>query len=500
MQKANIVVVGAGVGGIATAARLAQAGCKVTVVEKCNQVGGRCGTIEQGGHRFDTGPTLYLMPKLYEDAFDALGERIEDHLDLRRIDPSYHIHFEDGLSFTPSSDLLAMRKQLESIEPGSFAGFLRYLSEGYTHNNLSQKYLVKRNFTSWRSFLTPRNLFLLLKLRALRRHQRYVGRYFKDPRLQLAFTFQNLYMGLSPYEAPAIFSLLQYTEFAEGVWSPVGGMYAVVQALKKIAEERGVHFMLNTPVERIDVNCRSATGVVLAGGELLPADIVVANADLPYVYRHLLPDKKLGERLENREHGCSGLLFFWAVDKQYEQLGPHNLFIGEDLRSGFEAIFTPGTVPDNPHFYVHAPSRIDPSMAPQGHESLSVALPIAHLSEDQPLDWEIVAEEMRKVVLKRLASIGIDDLEAHIKFEKILTPKDWKTHLNLTKGSTHGLSHDLFQMGYMRPHNKHKLYENLYFVGASTHPGTGMSTVLVSADLVVERIAQDHNIGQPPKM
>jgi phytoene desaturase (3,4-didehydrolycopene-forming) len=137
MQEANIVVIGAGVGGIATAARLAQAGCKVTVVEKGNRIGGRCGTIEQDGHRFDTGPTLYLMPELYEDAFDALGERIEDHLDLRRIDPGYHIHFEDGLSFTPTSDLVVMRKQLEAIEPGSFAGFLRYLSEGYTHHHLA---------------------------------------------------------------------------------------------------------------------------------------------------------------------------------------------------------------------------------------------------------------------------------------------------------------------------------------------------------------------------
>jgi phytoene desaturase len=264
--------------------------------------------------------------------------------------------------------------------------------------------------------------------------------------------------------------------------------------LKKIAKDRGVRFMLNSPVERINVNSHNATGVVLAGGEHISADIVVANADLPYVYRNLLPDKKFGEQLENRRHGCSGLLFFWAVDKQYEQLGVHNLFIAEDLHSGFEAMFTPGTVPENPHFYVHAPSRIDPSMAPEGHESLSVALPISHLSEDQPLDWEVVADEIRKVVFQRLTKIGITDLEEHIKFEKLLTPKDWKTQLNLTKGSTHGLSHDLFQMGYMRPHNKHAKYDNLYFVGASTHPGTGMSTVLVSADLVTKRIFQEQNI------
>ncbi|MEJ2570965.1 MAG: phytoene desaturase family protein [Anaerolineales bacterium] len=495
MSKPNIVVVGAGIGGITTAARLAQAGCRVTVVEKCDRVGGRCGMIERDGHRFDTGPTLYLIPKLYEDAFAALGERIEDHLDLRRIDPSYQIHFGDGSKLTPTSDLVDMRNQLEAIEPGSFAGFLRYLSEAYAHHNQSQKYLVRRNFTSWRSFLTPRNLYLLLRLRALRRHQTYIGRYFKDPRLKLAFTFQNLYMGLDPYEAPAIFSLLQYTEFAEGVWYPMGGMNAVVEALHKIAETHGVNFMLNTPVERIEVNCRSATGVTLAGGRQLPADIVIANADLPYVYSHLLPDRKLGERLENREHGCSGLLFFWGVDKRYPQLGLHNLFIAEDIRSGFEAMFAPGTVPENPHFYVHAPAYTDPSIAPEGQESLSVALPLAHLSDDAPLDWEIVAEKMRSAVLQRLAGVGIEDLEAHIKFEKLLTPKDWRTQLNLTKGSTHGLSHDLFQMGYMRPHNKHDEYNNLYFVGASTHPGTGMPTVLVSADLVVRRIADEHNIA-----
>ena len=491
MQKQNVVVIGAGIGGIATAARLAQAGYQVTVVEKNARVGGRCGYIEKDGHRFDTGPTLYLIPELYEQAFADLGERIEDHLDLRRIDPTYHIHFEDGLKFAPTSDLLAMQRQLESIEPGSFAGYLRYLSEGYAHHRLSLKHLVKRNFTSWGSFLNPRNILLFLKLKSLNRHHNYVGRYFKDPRLKLAFGFQNLYMGLSPYKAPAIYSLLQYTEFAEGVWFPMGGMYAIIQALKRIADKSGVRFMLNTTVERIDVNCNRSEGVTLAGGEHLPADIVVANADLPYVYRHLLPDHDLGERLEKREHGCSAMLFYWGVDKQYPQLGPHNLFIAEDLREGFEAMFDPGSVPENPHFYLHAPTRVDPSLAPQGHESLTVAVPLAHLCEDAPLDWEEVAEQMRQVVLRRLSSIGIDDLEEHIKFEELWTPKDWKTQLNLTKGSTHGLSHDLFQMGYFRPRNRHEEYDNVYFVGASTHPGTGMSTVLVSADLVVDRISRD---------
>jgi phytoene desaturase len=489
----SVLVIGAGLGGIATAARLAQKGLQVTVHEKCNQAGGRCGRLVNDGHTFDTGSTMYLMPELYAKAFADLGERIEDHLDLRRIDPTYHIHFCDGTTLALTSDLKSMQDQLEEIEPGSFAGFLRYLSEGYLHYKLSLPNIVERNFNNWLEFFSPKNLFLFARLKAHLNHYRHIGRYFKDPRLRLAFSFQNMYMGLNPYDAPAIFSLLQYSEFADGVWFPMGGMYSIIEALVAIAENLGVEFVYDSPIVKIDVEDRIATGVTLAGGQKIRANLLVANADLPYVYRDLLPDDGTSDRLERLNYGCSALMFYWGVDKRYPQLRPHNLFFVEDLKQGFDPIFKDATVPEDPNFYMHAPVRMDPSLAPNGQDTLVVGIPAGCLDGTVPQDWDAIRARMRQVVLQRLKTIGIDDLADHIKFEASSTPHDWNQRLNLVKGSTHGLNHNLLQLGYLRPKNRHQRYRNLYFVGASTHPGTGLPTVLVSARLAAERILKETN-------
>lgn len=222
-SMSSVAVVGAGLSGIAAAARLAREGYDVTVVEKNGGPGGRCGRLEADGHRFDTGATLFLMPELYAKAFRDLGERMEDHIELLRVDPTYHIHFGDGTDLDLTSDFDAVRSQLEAIEPGSFAGLLRYLDEGRRHYELTLPNLVNRDFRSMREFLRPSNLLLFLRLNVLTRHYENVGNYFSDSRLKIAFTFQNLYVGLSPYEAPAVFSLIQYSEFADGVWFPKGG-------------------------------------------------------------------------------------------------------------------------------------------------------------------------------------------------------------------------------------------------------------------------------------
>lgn len=491
MGSPTVLVIGAGIGGIATAARLARYGYRVTVVEKCLQSGGRCGRLVKEGHRFDSGPTLFLMPELYVQAFADLGERIEDHLDLRRVDPSYYLFYAGGSTLALTSDLNAMQEQLEAIEPGSFGSYLRYLNEGHLHYKLSLKHLVKRNFRNLLEFCGPTNLYLIFKLKALTKHYDHIGHYFDDPRLKAAFTFQNMYMGLSPFEAPAIYSLLQYTESVDGVWFPMGGMYSVIEALTRIAEAWGVKFLYNTPVIRINVSGRRATGVTLADGQQMQADTIVANADLPYVYRQLLPDDGTSSRLERKKYGCSAVIFYWGIDRQYPQLGPHNLFLGNDYRQSFNAIFRDLSVSNDPCFYVHAPVRVDPSLAPEGQDSLVVAIPVGHLNEAMPQDWQAIKKRTRQVVIQRLEEIGMTDLQTHIKFEVCATPPDWQSRFNLVRGSCHGLNHHLTQMGYLRPHNRHKRYNNLYFVGASTHPGTGLPTVLVSAGLTTERILQD---------
>ncbi len=495
MRKQHALVIGAGIGGIATAIRMAQNGFQVTVVEKCQRAGGRCNIIEKAGHRFDTGPTLFLMPELYKQAFADIGERIEDHLDLVRIDPTYQIHFEDDTLLRLTSDLKEMQDQLEQIEPGSFSQYIRYLAEGQLHYNLALPNVVQRNFDHWYQFFTLKNLLLMLRLKALKKHYRHIGKYFQDDRLKVAFTFQNMYMGVNPCEAPAIFSLMQYTELADGVWFPRGGMYSVIEALEKIARRWGVEFVFDTTVEKIMVEGNRATGVLMERNQQFEADIVIANADLPYVYREMLPDDGTSARLDDKKFGCSALVMLWGLDKQYPQIGPHNLFIAEDFRESFEALFDGRTIAAEPSFYMHAPSRVDSSMSPDGQDTLMVAFPIGHLIGDRSEDWPAIKQHCKDFAIQRLKRLGITDLEEHIKFEINLTPEYWENRHNLTKGSAHGLSHDLMQMGYMRPHNRHKEYRNLYFVGASTHPGTGLPTVLVSAKLVSERILREVEVS-----
>jgi phytoene desaturase len=497
MFKKDALVIGAGIGGIATAARLAQNGYHVTVLEKNEIPGGRCGKMEIQGHGFDTGPTLFLMPELYRDAFASLGERLEDYLELRRVDPTYQIHFADGLDLTLTNDLQIMQRQLDAIEPGSYSQYLRYLQEGYYHYKASLDTVVKRDFRHPLDFFNPGNILLMLRLKALIRHYKNIGRYFKDERLRFAFIFQNLYMGVHPYQAPALFSLLQHTEFSEGVWFPVGGMNTIILALVEIAEKNGVSFRYKTPVARILLKDQHAAGVELVGGHQIMADVVVANADLAYVYRELLPEKDRGYRFSRKKHGCSALVFYWGLDKQYQQLDAHNLFLADDIRGGFDLIFNELSLSDEPSFYVHAPVRLDPSLAPAGHDTVTVAVPVPHLDEENPQKWENLKSQSRRYILKRFREIGISDLDEHVKFEVCYSPEDWKKRYNLTKGSAHGLSHEIMQMGYLRPRNQHAQYRNLYFVGASTHPGTGLPSVLVSAKHVSDRILENAWVYRP---
>jgi phytoene desaturase len=495
-EDRNVVIVGAGIGGIATAARLARNGYRVTVVEKNEQAGGRCGRMTLSGHTFDTGATFFLMPDLYAKTFAALGERMEDHLDLRRVDPTYHLYFPDDSTLQLTPDIHKMKVQLEAIEPGSFDRLLAYLSEGGQHYRLSLPNLIERDFRSLTDFINLRMLALLPGLKVAQRHTSYAGRYFKDPRLLMAFTFQDMYMGLSPYDSPATYSLMQYTELADGLYYPMGGMYRVAEVLTGIAEKLGVEFLYNAPVEKIMVEGAKATGVALADGRSLPADVVVANADLGYVYNSLLPDDGMAAKIDRKEYGCSTIMFYWGLDKQFPQLGPHNLFLNGDYRQSFEDIFKETTMSDKPNFYIHAPVRLDPSMAPAGRDTLYVAVPVGHVSSKRAQDWPALQARARAYVLGRLAELGVPDLAAHIQVERSFIPTDWRDRYNLTRGSTHGLSHKLTQMAYFRPHNRHSQYRNLYFVGASTHPGTGVPTVLVSAALAAERVLEDTG-GRP---
>ncbi len=491
MPAPAVIVIGAGIGGLATAAHLARRGMRVTVVEKNHGPGGRCDRFTRDGHTFNTGPTLLVMPLVYEAEFAALGVSMRELLDVRRVDPTYHLVFDDGTQLALTSDLTAMREQLEAIEPGGFQGFLRYLREGHRHYHVAMERLVGRDFRKAADFFSFSNLPLLFQLKPLVPHYQNMSAYFTEPRLKAAFTFQDVYMGLSPFEAPSTFSMMPYTELAHGVWYPKGGMYRVVEALMDIARQAGVEFLFHAAVERIEIEGTRARGVVLADGRHLEAEVIVANADLPYVYHSLLPHAAYAERLERKRFSCSTISFFWGVDTTYPALGPHTLFLADDYQENFESITSHLALPDNPSLYIHAPARLDSSAAPPGADTLIAIVPVGHLDETGEQDWRSIREHARQAVFRRLAALGITDLEAHLKFEVNYLPLSWRKRYNLMKGATHGLSHTLTQLGYLRPHNRHPRYANLYFVGASTHPGTGVPTALIGARLVADRIADD---------
>ncbi len=491
MKHRSVIVIGAGMGGITAAIHLAKNGVKVTVLEKNSRPGGRCDRFSRDGHHFDTGPTLLVMPLLDEAEFAQLGASMRDILELQRVDPTYHLVFDDGSKLALTSDMKSMQEQLEAFEPGSFPGLLRYMEEGHRHYHVGLEKLVNRDFRKASDFFKLSHLPLLRQLKPLANHYRNMSTYFDDPRLKSAFTFQDVYMGLSPFEAPATFSMMPYTELAHGVWYPNGGMYSIVEALMELARAAGVEFEFGAAVTRIDVKGKQSRGVVLSDGQYIQSEAVLANADLPYVYNDLLPEDGQAKQLARKRFSCSVISFFWGVDRPYKELPPHTLFLADDYSANFDSIIRDLDLPANPSLYVHAPARLDPAMAPDGQDTIIGIVPVGHMSENGEQDWAEIRDKARQHIFRRLAKLGITDLESHIKFEVNFTPLSWRKRYNLMKGSTHGLCHNLTQLGYFRPHNRHSRFHNLYFVGASTHPGTGMPTAMVSGRLAANRILDD---------
>jgi phytoene desaturase len=286
--------------------------------------------------------------------------------------------------------------------------------------------------------------------------------------------------------------MLPAIELKEGSFFPKGGIYSVVNVLKKEAEKSGVSFRFDKEVVGIRCNKNRVTGIKLAGGEYIEGDIVVASADLPYVYKELLPDKQRASKFDRMKYSCSAMVFHWGLDKVYPELKHHNVFLSDSFRTGLRVIFRDKSADPAPSFYVHAPVRSDPSAAPEGCDTLSVIVGIGHLDEARNQDWNSMRKLTRTAVLRRLEKAGLKDLEEHIRHEICFNPGTWESVYHVSRGSVFGsLRHSLFQMGYFRPHNRHPKYRNMYFAGGSTHPGNGIPLVLLSARLTTERILKE---------
>ena len=489
-------------GGLAAAIRLRAKGFEVEVFEKNDQPGGRVGRLRGDGFVFDTGPTLLLMTDVYRDLFAAVGRDLGEELDLIPLDPNYRVHFGDGESVRISSSLPALIPELERVEPGVTPRFYRFMESACYKYRLGRSEFVERDFDRAGHFFGPRNLRLLLKTKAVNSYYRSVARYFKTEKLRQAFSFQTMYLGLSPYQAPAVYALLPYTELAEdGLWYPRGGMYELVEALVRLARDFGVKINLSSPVEEITVAGDRARGVRV-NGEELKADAVLANADLPYVYRSLLPSSAANGdfrwKLRKRDrllYTASAFMLYLGLDRKLAHMSHHNVYLSARYKENFEQIFDERRLPDDPSFYTNVPSRTNEDAAPAGMEALYVLVPTPHLNEN--VDWSRESTPFKERIYDLLEKkAGIEGIRDRVVYEKVKTPLNWLTDYNLEEGAAFGLGHGIFQVGYFRPPMASKTVRNVYFVGASTRPGTGVPLVTIGAKLAADRIGRDL-LGHP---
>ena len=461
--------------------------------------------------RFDQGPSLLLLPHLFRETFNDLDTFLEaEGVELIKCHPKNNLWFSYGESFELSTDVSRMKEEVEKWEgKDGFERYLGFLQEAHRHYELSVTHVLKKNYTSLLSMARPSFLCHLLSLHPFESIYSRASKYFWTERLRRVFTFGSMYMGMSPFDAPGTYSLLQYTELAEGIWYPKGGFHSVIAALVRVGERYGVTYRLSTSVSSIQLspNSRRATGVVLDSGEAISADVVVINADLVYAYNNLLPHSSKATSLQKRPASCSSISFYWAMDRTIPELTTHNIFLADHYRESFDDIFKKQLIPSQPSFYVNVPSRIDPAAAPVGKDAIVVLVPVGHLLDEKEgsgikveskQDWETMVNKARETVFSTIeARTGAQNLQGALVKEIANTPQSWKDVFNLDKGAILGLSHSFFNVLCFRPSTRHSSIDRLHFVGASTHPGTGVPIVLAGSKLTSEQVLDAFGMEKP---
>lgn len=480
-----IVVVGAGLGGLSCALRLAGAGRDVTVVERSDVPGGRAGMLDLDGFRFDTGPTVLTMPDLIREAFASVGEEMDDWLTLRPLDPVYRAFFPDGSTLDVRSGPDAMAEEVErACGPAEAAGYRRWLAFAESLYRLEMREFVDRNLDSPLDLLRP-SLARLAALGAFRRLAPKVGQYLQDPRTQRVLSFQSMYAGLSPYDALAVYAVIAYLDTVGGVSFPVGGMHAVPRALAGAAEKRGVTFRYGTSVASVTVKDGRATGVLTADGEHIPAGVVVLNPDLPVAYRELLPASATPRRVTRLAYSPSCFLLLAGSTAAYTKTAHHNLHFGAAWRSAFRELIGERSLMSDPSLLVTSPTASDPTLAPPGRHSYYVLVPVPNL--DARLDWGVVGPRFRDEVVHRLERLGYRGFGNAIEVEHVTTPADWR-RLGMERGTPFSAAHTFWQTGPFRPANVAPRVGGVVFAGSGTVPGVGVPMVLISGRLAAERI------------
>ncbi len=490
-NQKHVIVIGAGPGGLAAAMLLARQGKKVTVVERLPRVGGRTSTIEADGFKFDVGPTFFLYPQVLEEIFAACGRNLRDEVKLVKLDPQYRLTFGAGGELNCTPNVEQMEAEIARLAPADAPHFRRFLDD---NRQKLQHFMpcLQTPFNSWRDVANMRMLKLLPTLKPWQSLSQNLATYFKDPRLQLAFTFQSKYLGMSPFVCPSLFSILSYLEYESGVWHPIGGCGAVTQAMARVAFNLGVEIHLNEPVEEILFQGRRAVGV-RTNQRTLRGDALVVNADFARAMERLVPDRLrrrwTNQKLAKKKYSCSTFMMYLGVEGRYDDLAHHNIFVSADYRRNLREIERDHVLSADPSFYVQNASVTDPTLAPEGMSALYVLVPVTQ--QHPNVDWNREKSAFRARTLRQLEKIGLTGLEKRIRYERVITPVDWDSKYEIYRGATFNLAHNFQQMLHLRPHNRFEDVDGVYLVGGGTHPGSGLPVIFESARITSRLLAED---------
>lgn len=478
--------------------QLAHAGCDVTVLERRDRPGGRTSAIERDGYRFDCGPTFFLYPRVLKEIFASVGYDLMREVPMERLDPQYRLTFGSGGQLDCTPDLEEMDRQIAAISPADVGALQRYM-----HDNRIKlerfRPILESPFSSLGDLFRPSLLGAAKHVHPFRSLGQELQRYFSDPRLVIAFAFQSKYLGMSPFNCPSLFSILSFLEYEHGVWHPIGGCSRVSERMAEIAVELGVTFHYETPVRSIEMQGRNVTSMVTDKG-VFAADAFVINADFADWITRTVPNAKrkrwTDESIQKKRFSCSTFMLYLGIEGVYEDLPHHSIHISRDYDQNLREIEQTHTLSKDPSFYVQNACVTDPSLAPQGHSTLYVLVPVTH--QTGSIDWEKEAPAFRELTLDQLGAIGLHDIRDRIRYEHMLTPQSWSEDYAIYKGATFNLAHNLGQMLHNRPRNRFEDLGSVYLVGGGTHPGSGLPVIYESSRITSRLLLSD--LGSDPRV
>jgi phytoene desaturase len=489
----KIAIIGAGPGGLTAGMILAKKGFDVEIFEKEPQVGGRNAAIKLGDYTFDTGPTFLMMNFVLSEVFEMAGKDVKDYIEQIKLDPMYRLKFSD-VEISPSSDHDKMKREIARVFPGNENGYQKFLDKEKVRYDKMYPCL-KVDYSSIGALFSKNLLKALPHLGLGKSIFESLGSYFKQEKLKLSFTFQSKYLGMSAWECPAAFSIIPYIEHSFGIFHVKGGLNAISLAMSKVFAGNGGKLRLNSKVEGIIIEGKTAKGVELAGGEKIFADEVIINSDFAYSMAKLAGGKvpKYSKaKLDKKKYSCSTFMLYLGIDKLYN-VPHHNVFFAEKYRQNIEDIFNLGKLSDDMSFYIQNASVTDPTLAPKGHSTIYVLVPVPN--ESFGIDWGKEKAKYEEKVISAIESrTELKDIRTHIKIKKVIAPDDWRDSYNVYNGATFNLAHTLGQMLYLRPRNKFEGLKNCYLVGGGTHPGSGLPTIYESGRISSQMIMKKYKV------